>query len=91
MKVRFKKFIYDIVENQDEALEILKGVENRIPGGLEAYMQAIGIERRRGNISGAEKLFLSTLDMLKERKDKVSFGQMTIKFARFLTLVSYSG
>ena len=68
-------------------MEILNGVQNRIPGGLEAYMQAIGVERRRGNLDNAENIFVSTLEMLKEREDKASFGQMTIKFARFLTLV----
>lgn len=54
-------------------------------------MQAAGVERRRGNQAGARQVFERCLVILLEEPDKNIHSHVSIKFARFLTMVSVSG
>ncbi|XP_071519274.1 pre-mRNA-processing factor 39 isoform X2 [Panulirus ornatus] len=72
--------------NSDRALEILEDVQARVPGSLEAWMQAAGVERRRGNLEAAKEIFLRCLQQCQEREDKNAYSHVALKFARFHTL-----
>lgn len=72
--------------NAERALEILEGLQQGSTPSLEAYMQAAGVERRRGNLAGARQVFERCLAILLEEPDKNIHSHVSIKFARFLTM-----
>lgn len=72
--------------NAERALEILEGLQQGNSPSLEAYMQAAGVERRRGNLNGARQVFERCLAILLEEPDKNIHSHVSIKFARFLTM-----
>lgn len=72
----------------DRALEILDDIQTRVPGSLEAWMQAAGVERRRGNMEATKEVFDRCLAICQEREDKNAHSHVSLKYARFHTLVS---
>ncbi|KAK7078290.1 PRP39 pre-mRNA processing factor 39 [Halocaridina rubra] len=72
--------------NPDRALEILQEVQERILGSLEAWMQAAGVERRRGNLTAAKEIYNSCLTQCQEREDKEAHSHVSLKYARFLSM-----
>ncbi|XP_045596489.1 pre-mRNA-processing factor 39 isoform X2 [Procambarus clarkii] len=72
--------------NSDRSLEILEDVQTRVPGSLEAWMQAAGVERRRNNLVAATEVFSRCLQQCQEREDKNAHSHVSLKLARFHTL-----
>ncbi|KAG0717753.1 Pre-mRNA-processing factor 39 [Chionoecetes opilio] len=72
--------------DSDRALEILEALQQGNSPSLEAYMQAAGVERRRGNLGGGRQVFERCLTILMEEPDKNIHSHVSIKFARFLTM-----
>ncbi|XP_076063092.1 pre-mRNA-processing factor 39-like isoform X2 [Oratosquilla oratoria] len=70
----------------DRSLEILKDVRERVIGGLEAWVQSAGVERRRGNLDAAQNLYLTCLEDCRNMDNKPSHSNMSLKYARFLWL-----
>ncbi|XP_042861360.1 pre-mRNA-processing factor 39-like isoform X3 [Penaeus japonicus] len=70
----------------DRALEILEDIQTRVPGSLEAWMQAAGVERRRGNLEATKEIFDRCLAICQEREDKNAHSHVSLKYARFHTL-----
>lgn len=51
-------------------------------------MQAAGVERRRGNMEATKEIFDRCLAICQEREDKNAHSHVSLKYARFHTLVS---
>ncbi|XP_069945998.1 pre-mRNA-processing factor 39 isoform X2 [Cherax quadricarinatus] len=69
--------------NSDRSLEILEDIQARVPGSLEAWMQAAGVERRRNNLGAAKEIFSRCLQQCQDREDKNAHSHVSLKFARF--------
>ncbi|KAG7157552.1 Pre-mRNA-processing factor 39-like 2 [Homarus americanus] len=54
-------------------------------GSLEAWMQAAGVERRRGNMEAAKDIFVHCLCQCQDREDKNAHSHVSLKLARFYT------
>lgn len=72
--------------NSDRAIQILEDVQLKVPGSLEAWMQAAGVERRRGNLTAAKEVFERCLNHCQEREDKDAHSHVSLKFARYCSL-----
>ena len=76
-------------ENDDvpRALELLSEIQKRLPEALEPHLQAVAVERRRGNLQEAEELFLSSLAVFKDsEKLTLAYVNMIVRYARFISL-----
>lgn len=73
-------------DGSDRALEILEDIQERVPGSLEAWMQAAGVERRRGNLTAAKETYERCLNQCQDREDKDAHSHVSLKFARFFSL-----
>ncbi|CAL4099757.1 unnamed protein product [Meganyctiphanes norvegica] len=70
----------------EKSLEILGDVTSRVESCLEPWIQLAGVERRRGNIDEAQEVYTRCLEQCKAREDKNIFAQVSLKFARFLSI-----
>jgi len=70
----------------EKALEILGDVTSRVESCLEPWIQLAGVERRRGNINEAQEVYQRCLEQCRQREDKTIFAQVSLKFARFLSI-----
>ena len=57
-------------------------------GSLEAHMLTAAILRRKGDMEGAENVFIECLKYYKEKEDKVLYTSAIIKYSRFVNYVS---
>ncbi|XP_066962697.1 pre-mRNA-processing factor 39 isoform X2 [Macrobrachium rosenbergii] len=73
-------------DGADRALQILADVQERVPGSLEAWMQAAGVERRRNNTDAAKEMFMKCLAQCQERDEKDAHSHVSLKLARFCSL-----
>ncbi|XP_064085220.1 pre-mRNA-processing factor 39-like [Macrobrachium nipponense] len=73
-------------DGADRALQILADVQERVPGSLEAWMQAAGVERRRNNTEAAKEMFMKCLAQCQERDEKDAHSHVSLKLARFCSL-----
>ena len=69
-------------------MEILGDVTSRVESCLEPWIQLAGVERRRGNIKEAQEVYQRCLEHCRQRDDKNIFAQVSLKYARFLSIVS---
>ncbi|XP_018016728.1 pre-mRNA-processing factor 39 [Hyalella azteca] len=74
--------------NVNRALELLSDLQANLPDALEPHLQAVAVERRRGDLEKADMLFNFSLDIFrsKEKGLSLSYANLLVKYARFLTL-----
>lgn len=80
--------VFFISGNIDRALELLSELQTRLPDALEPHLQAIAVERRRGNLDKAIQLFEMGLETF-QNKDKgvpLPYANLLVKYCRFMTL-----
>ncbi|XP_068203314.1 pre-mRNA-processing factor 39 isoform X2 [Palaemon carinicauda] len=73
-------------DGADRALQILADIQERVPGSLESWMQAAGVERRRNNLEAAKEMFMKCLAQCQERDEKDAHSHVSLKLARFCSL-----
>uniref|UniRef100_A0A2P2I0P4 Pre-mRNA-processing factor 39-like n=1 Tax=Hirondellea gigas TaxID=1518452 RepID=A0A2P2I0P4_9CRUS len=74
------------------ALSLLSELQINLPDALEPRLQAIAVERRRGNLDAADDLFTQSLKLFKEKGAlSTSHTNLLVKYTRFLSLFKANG
>jgi len=74
----------------EQAIKILNEIQTSFPDALEPKLQLISLERRQGNLTKVDQMFISAISSVQSSSDKITktYTDLILRYARFIALVA---